>query len=174
MEHGKSTGDNVHSIVAFRYADAAARLAAVPADFTAEDLDKVAKQLDNGSRWILSAITPVVVWAAFGSSSLLFLAGVNSQGVATPTRVGGRIATVSQTMTLVVQLEATAGEAHARLWDVTNSSLVTEVSTLSTTSVRLTAAGLAIVAGHAYELQIWLVGGAPPTDRAIATYGELV
>lgn len=69
MEHGKSTGTNVHRIVAFTYANAAARLAAVSADFTAEDIDKVAKQVDNGSRWTLDAISPAVVWSPFGGGT---------------------------------------------------------------------------------------------------------
>jgi len=84
MEHGKSTGSNVHSIVSFTYANAAARLAAVTADFTAEDIDKVAKQLDDGSRWLLDAISPAVVWTQLGSSGVksiripLTLAGTQS------------------------------------------------------------------------------------------------
>ncbi len=69
MEHGKSTGSNVHRIVSFTYADAAGRLAAVTADFTAEDIDKVAKQLDDGSRWTLDAISPAVVWSPLGGGS---------------------------------------------------------------------------------------------------------
>ena len=66
MEHGKSVGSNVHSIVSFTYADSAERLAAVTADFTVEDIDKVAKQLDDGSKWTLDAISPAVVWSALG------------------------------------------------------------------------------------------------------------
>lgn len=69
MEHGKSVGSNVHSIVSFTYADSAERLAAVTADFTVEDIDKVAKQLDDGSKWTLDAISPAVVWSALGGGA---------------------------------------------------------------------------------------------------------
>lgn len=105
--------------------------------------------------------------------TMIFFAGVSSQGTATPTRVGCRQSTVTQTMTLVVQLEATAGTAHARLWDNTSAGLVAEVNTSNLSPTRLTASGLSIVSGHVYELQVWLVGGSPPTDSAIITYGEL-
>lgn len=71
MEHGKTTGANVHRIVAFTYADAAERTAAVTSDFTVEDIDKVAKQLDDGSRWTLDSISPVVVWSPLGGGASL-------------------------------------------------------------------------------------------------------
>lgn len=55
--HGKSKISAIHIIHNFEYANEAARLAAV--GFTADDLDKAAKQLDNLSYWLLSSISPI-------------------------------------------------------------------------------------------------------------------
>jgi hypothetical protein len=104
---------------------------------------------------------------------MIFVAGVSTQASGTPTRMGSREATASATMTLMVQLEATAGTAHAQLYDNTVLASVFELTTTNTTTTRLTQSGLSIVSGHVYELQVWLVGGNPAIDKAIITYGEL-
>ena len=104
---------------------------------------------------------------------MIFVAGVSAQASGTPTRMGSRQATLTATMTLILQLEATAGTAHARLYDNTALAIVADVTTTNTTTTRLTSAGLSIVSGHVYELQVWLVGGNPSIDKAIITYGEL-
>jgi hypothetical protein len=104
---------------------------------------------------------------------MIFVAGVSTPASATPTRMGSRQATASATMTLVVQLEATAGTAHAQIYDNTALAIVTSVTTTNTTTTRLTQSGLSIVSGHVYELQVWLVGGNPSIDKAIISYGEL-
>lgn len=83
MEHGKQTGSNVHRIVAFTYADAAERTAVVPLNFTTEDIDKVAKQLDDGSRWVLDSIDPVVVWSPLGGGGGTLAIQQNSVAVST-------------------------------------------------------------------------------------------
>lgn len=83
MEHEKLTGKRVHAIVALTYANEAARLAAVPADFTVDDIDKVAKQLDDGSRWTLDAISPVVLWSPLGGGGGTL--AVQQNGVAVST-----------------------------------------------------------------------------------------
>jgi hypothetical protein len=107
------------------------------------------------------------------SPPMIFVAGVNAQASSTLTRVGSRESTVTATMTLMVQLEATAGTAYAQLYDNTTLSIVASVMTTNTMTTRLTSAGLSIVSGHVYELQVWLVGGNPAIDKAIITYGDL-
>lgn len=56
-EHG------IHTIVAYKYANAAARAAAT--GFTAVDVGKVSRQLDDGSFWILTAYSPIT-WQKIG------------------------------------------------------------------------------------------------------------
>ena len=53
----------------WEYADATAREAAT--DFMAHDIGKICKQLDNGTFWELTAVTPV--WAQAGSGSTIQL-----------------------------------------------------------------------------------------------------
>lgn len=76
MDHrnaGREIG--VHTILAFEYADATARLAA--GGFVLEDIGKVAKQLDDGSKWILDSITPSIAWSPLGAAvSLVNLSSV--------------------------------------------------------------------------------------------------
>lgn len=55
--HRNLTGNELHSIQAFTYADASARLAAI--GFTSADIGKVALQLDTKSFWILTDPTPL-------------------------------------------------------------------------------------------------------------------
>lgn len=100
MEHGKQTGSNVHRIVAFEYADAAERTAKVTADFTVEDIDKVAKQLDDGSRWTLDAISPAVVWSPLGGGGAL---AVQKNGVAVSTEPVTTLNIVADALTDVAE-----------------------------------------------------------------------
>lgn len=66
--HGRYTVvDGIHVFHAFEYADATARGAAVSADFIAEDVGKVAWQLDNNSFWVLTDISPVT-WSSIAAS----------------------------------------------------------------------------------------------------------
>ena len=63
-----TTGD-IHVTHAFVFADAAARLAAVSADFSdPDDLLKVARQTGDQTFWILEQITPSVTWKQLGGS----------------------------------------------------------------------------------------------------------
>jgi hypothetical protein len=98
-------------------------------------------------------------------------AGVFETGSATPERVGSFTATRSFLATLTVQLETTAGTAHARLWNGTTS--IAAVSTISPTTARLTVSGIPIVAGTTYTLEISLSGAGSSTDRAIIVYGDI-
>lgn len=60
--HSKQTVvDGIHTSISYEYANATARLAAT--GFTAEDVGKFARQLDNNSLWMLSTTTPT--WLGF-------------------------------------------------------------------------------------------------------------
>lgn len=61
-KHSDLTGANVHVPFAFSYVDEAAREAA--SGFVSADVGKLARQLDDNSLWILTAVTPT--WAAVG------------------------------------------------------------------------------------------------------------
>tara|TARA_R110000772_G_scaffold16184_6_gene46232 strand:- start:4734 stop:5627 length:894 start_codon:yes stop_codon:yes gene_type:complete len=62
---------DIHAVHAFEYADQAARLAAVTADFDAtNDLNKIALQVDDQTIWMLSGISPSVVWTQIGGGVL--------------------------------------------------------------------------------------------------------
>ena len=59
--------NGIHTIVALRYANAAARIGAVGLATT--DIGKVAQQSDDLTLWLLSAVTPAVVWSAVNTDS---------------------------------------------------------------------------------------------------------
>lgn len=59
------TNGGNHVIHAYEYADAAARTGAI--GFVTADLGKVARQLDTGTFWLLTATTPT--WVQLGASS---------------------------------------------------------------------------------------------------------
>lgn len=65
--HASLTGTNIHRPYAWEYADETARLAA--AGFAAGDVGKLARQLDDDSFWLLTAVTPT--WAAVGALPLV-------------------------------------------------------------------------------------------------------
>ena len=70
MDHKKLTSasaQGVHTIIAYVYADVTERTSAT--GFTVEDIGKVAKQLSDGSKWMLDSIAPSIVWTSFGGSS---------------------------------------------------------------------------------------------------------
>ena len=78
--HAKlSHTQGIHSVVAYVYADAAARLGAT--GFTAEDVGKVARQDDDSTYWVLTAATPAWVQLALGT--LVPLATVAPEDVTT-------------------------------------------------------------------------------------------
>ena len=56
---------DIHSIVAFTYADEAARLAAT--GFVASDLYKIARQADNDYLYLLTSVSPIV-WVDVGNT----------------------------------------------------------------------------------------------------------
>jgi len=58
---------DIHSIVAFTYANETLRLAAT--GFVASDLYKIARQLDNGFMYLLVSVSPVV-WVDVGNASV--------------------------------------------------------------------------------------------------------
>lgn len=64
--HSKQTAPSVHTVVAYVYANAAARTGAT--GFTSEDLYKLAWQSDNGTLWVLTATTPTWSQIAAGGS----------------------------------------------------------------------------------------------------------
>lgn len=66
--HSKQTvTDGIHGAVAFEYANAAARLAAT--GFVAEDINKIARQLDDNSLWILVSISPIT-WSSVATGAV--------------------------------------------------------------------------------------------------------
>lgn len=67
MRHSKLTAtEGIHTVIAYTYADAAARTGAT--GFTVEDEGKFAKQLDTGGIWMLTSYSPVT-WALGAGSS---------------------------------------------------------------------------------------------------------
>lgn len=71
MIHGKTTEQQgIHSVIAYRYADAAARTGAV--GFTYEDVGKVALQIDDSSYWVLASVTPT--WTRLSTGTVSFSA----------------------------------------------------------------------------------------------------
>lgn len=65
--HKSLLKDDIHSIVAFTYADEATRLAAT--GFVASDLYKVARQLSNSYLYLLVSISPIV-WVDVGNAAV--------------------------------------------------------------------------------------------------------
>jgi len=62
--HRNLTGNDIHTLIAFTYADAAARTGAV--GLLPADIGKISRQADDGSLWILDNNSPVT-WQAIGS-----------------------------------------------------------------------------------------------------------
>jgi hypothetical protein len=63
--HSKQTTvDGIHTAIAYEYANAAARTGAT--GFITADIGKLARQLDNNSIWLLTAITPT--WVPIGGT----------------------------------------------------------------------------------------------------------
>jgi hypothetical protein len=93
MRHSKLTAtEGIHTVIAYTYADAAARTGAT--GFTVEDAGKFAKQLDNGTIWMLTAYSPVTWASGAGSSAPLAHASTHLPGgsdaltYATPSDIG--------------------------------------------------------------------------------------
>ena len=63
--HRTVTSVDAHIIHSYEYANASARTSA--SGFVSSDLGRVARQLDNGSFWVLSAISPSILRAPHGS-----------------------------------------------------------------------------------------------------------
>lgn len=64
------------------------------------------------------------------------------------------------TVVLQVTMRAAVGEAHARLWDKTAAAAVasSDLSTTSSTSVRLRTGALTLVDGNEYQVQLGSLG----------------
>ena len=65
--HRTLTGNELHGVMAFTYADAAARTGAT--GLVSTDIGKVAKQSDDGSFWLLTNYSPVAWVALTGASA---------------------------------------------------------------------------------------------------------
>lgn len=81
--HSKqSTADGIHTPIAYEYANAAARTGAT--GFTAADIGKFARQLDDNSVWMLLAVTPtwtaITAGSAFVPTSRQVIAGAGLTG----------------------------------------------------------------------------------------------
>lgn len=63
--HKELTGTDIHIIHVYEYADETARTSAT--DFVSADIGKVAKQIDNGTFWILKDTTPT--WSQIDSQA---------------------------------------------------------------------------------------------------------
>src|SRR5512136_2895881 len=121
--------------------------------------------------WGSAQYSQVLGGGLAASRRQVLCAGVFTSGSLTPERVGAFTATRTFNGTLTVQLETTAGTAHARLWNGTTS--IAAVFTINPTTTRLTVPNVPIVAGVTYTLEIYRSGAGSTTDRAIITYGDL-
>lgn len=65
MKHNSLGLGDIHRLANWEYATAVARLAAT--GFTADDIGKIAKQIDNNTFWELTAVTPA--WLQVGGGS---------------------------------------------------------------------------------------------------------
>ena len=67
MEHGRiPPGEDVHSVLAFTYDDAAERLAAT--SLTSDDVGKIALQVDDSTYWILASVSPIA-WSQLAGTT---------------------------------------------------------------------------------------------------------
>lgn len=121
--------------------------------------------------WGSAQYSQVLGGGLAASRRQVLCAGVFTTGSSVPERVGCFTATKSFLATLTVQLETTAGTAHARLWN--GASSIAAVFTVNPTSTRLTVPNVPIVAGVTYTLEIYRSGAGSTIDRAIITYGDL-
>ena len=120
ISHSNIAPADVHVPYSFLYADATARGAA--SGLVAGDIGKLARQLDDNSLWMLTAVTPSITWQAVGGGALTgdiyasqILNVVN--GTLTATDVQGAL----------YQLEADkAPRSHSHNWDsIENNEFVT-------------------------------------------------
>jgi len=65
IQHAQINPSDIHVPYSFVYADAAARTAA--SGLVVGDIGKFARQLDDNTLWMLTAVTPAVTWSAIGS-----------------------------------------------------------------------------------------------------------
>ena len=65
MKHNSLGLGDIHRLANWEYATTAARLAAT--GFSADDIGKIAKQIDNNTFWELTAVTPA--WLQVGGGS---------------------------------------------------------------------------------------------------------
>jgi len=118
--HRTLSGDDIHSLPAFTYADATARLAAV--GFVEADVGKMARQLSDSSFWMLGTISPAIVWDSLGGGNPadgvvavhafnIAVAGTNAANAATT--IAGEAFTLATVGTNAAQAANTiAGEAY--------------------------------------------------------------
>lgn len=134
MDH-RTVTSSVHTIVAYVYANAAAREGAT--GFSAEDVGKVAYQVDQGTYWILSAVTPT--WRVFGIPQNAYyplVAGLQTSGStydllgALPVLDYRALGVRSFTLRTAVHCP-TSSTARVRLYDATHTAVVWESSVLS-------------------------------------------
>lgn len=160
MDHARvTTAQGIHSVLAYVYANAAARTGAT--GFTSADVGKIAQQADDSSFWLLLDTVPTWLRIFLAASYLPLVAGNQSAGP-TYTLIGALPATdwtsFSSTLTLktLVQIPA-ASTAQVRLYDVTNSAVLHESSVVSgpQTNHDMGASGLTKPTGVAV-VELWL------------------
>jgi hypothetical protein len=138
----------LHSVQAWQFATATARLAA---SVTNDDVGKVALQLDNDTIWLLAEAAPSAVWVELTNTTAGGSSGSPSYG-SVPTAATGAPQSflhglgITPSALLVVPVDLPAGSAWSYTFGTVNSSVITVTGT----------------AGVQYQVLAW--GGLPPVS----------
>ena len=129
MDHGRLTGSNIHSLVAYVYNDQAGREGAT--GFETSDVGKLAFQSSDSSYWLLTAVTPVWVQlstgAGGGGGGYFPLVSGSQQAGSTYTLLGAIpltdwVAAAPADLALHTLVQIPSGSsAQIRVYDVTNT-----------------------------------------------------
>lgn len=113
-KHSEQTvATGIHQVYAFEYADASARNNAT--GLTSADIGKVARQVDNGSFWILQDDSPLT-WKQLGEigatsvplNRVVWVDAVNGSGAGAPGDIATAFDTISGALTAAAGLTPTA------------------------------------------------------------------
>lgn len=162
MLHKNINLGDIHRLYNWEVQDTAALNALVP---TANDIGKVARQLDNNTYWILNQVSPTVEWGGFGSGSggnTLESTGDIAFNALSPITLGN--ATAGQR---VLQIQVIIPEA----WDGTGASLT--VGTDTTNDLLVKMQDIDITASGTYEIQPNYAFTSNETIKVFITPGTL-
>ena len=162
--HSNLSGLDIHTMVAFTYANAAARTGAL--GLVIGDVGKVAQQTDDGSFWILVSASPVT-WAGFGGDSMaltiadqaLLIAEAGTNAAASAFAYAGQAWSIAVAGTTAAHAaDSWARDAFSLAVTGTNAANqvnTTAVTALNTSWVGTNAANQAYtLAGEAYTLAV--------------------